>query len=578
MAICNQLDVRCDYHRIDAHFEFYLISTIEKYIPLGAKCLDSENGKIESIAFENGKSMYMMVKKGKLLQSDLVKQLNDNKLFIKKVESSEIHDYIIFRLFLYSLNNFNSESLSFNNLTGKFYIYKPEWMKKNRSSFTAININVDANMHIIAEAATFAKFSLFKGYKKINDYPKYVFANKNCSLKRVFDSNEEETYIKKGVYNKKAEVPFFTMGKDDIKNNKVYYLYYTLELLKQKYNDFISFDFKPIKIIKTIGIERENQFMDYAMREIKSMDINFVNCVDGREFEEEFNSLVSKLQERIGKSVTISNLIDCSKANIVLIHNKEFYEQLKYPDPYTKFERNAVIQCVTVEDCAEKIIDDNDAIINTIIKEIVIKNDVIHKRAVSLDNWASYDFDNDWIFGKEKDGKHYFIVMHPNGSFDLYNKENDFSSFEIEILNRCSDYLTDNKGKEKTIIASTNGNINVISRTNTFPLPERAIFDQKIISRSKESRARFLSGVVDINLYEEDECFYSVGIKGSGMNTKIIRAPHLYKIDIVSGENIMPAILSTLSTTFVRYKSFTVLPYPVKYLNEYILALENTMN
>ena len=75
----------------------------------------------------------------------------------------------------------------------------------------------------------------------------------------------------------------------------------------------------------------------------------------------------------------------------------------------------------------------------------------------------------------------------------------------------------------------------------------------------------------DINFYEEDkESYCSVGIKGSGMNTKIIRAPHLYKVDIVSGNNVIGKILSSMSVTFVKYKSFTVLPYPVKYLNEYI--------
>ncbi len=58
------------------------------------------------------------------------------------------------------------------------------------------------------------------------------------------------------------------------------------------------------------------------------------------------------------------------------------------------------------------------------------------------------------------------------------------------------------------------------------------------------------------------------------MNTKIIRAPHLYKIDVIAGQNIMGEILSTLSVTFVKYKSFTVLPYPIKYLNEYIQMLD----
>ena len=199
MAICNQLNVRFNRQEIDNTFDFYLINTTEKYIPFGAKCLDFETGKIESLAFENGKSLYLMLKKEILSKMDLVKQLDNEKLYVKRINSSEIPNYILFRLFLYSLNNFNSENLSFNNLTGKFYIFKPEWMKKNRSSFTALGINVDADMNILVEAATFAKYSLFKKNKKINEYPKYIYSNKNCSLKRVFDITSDDVYKKKGI-------------------------------------------------------------------------------------------------------------------------------------------------------------------------------------------------------------------------------------------------------------------------------------------------------------------------------------------------------------------------------------------
>ena len=575
-AICNQLNVRFNYSQVDAVYDFYLISTVEKYIPFGAKCLDFEDGKVESLAFENGKSLYIMLKKGYLTKLELVKLLDNEKLIVKKVEAADIAEYILFRLFLYSLNNFTSETLSFNNLTGKFYIYKPEWMKKNRSSFTAIGVNVDSDMNIVLEAATFAKYSLFTKTKKINEYPKYVFANKNCSLKRVFEITTDDVYIKKGIYNKKAEVPFFTMSKDDLKKNKVYYLYYVLDLLKRKFDQSLDFAFKELHVNKTIGVERDQLFMDSALREMQGMDINYVNCVEGEEFKEGFESLVCKLQEKVvARSITIGSTIDRDKANILLIHNKEYYAQFGYPDPYQTFERTAVIQCITVEDSAEKIIDDSEAIINTIIKESVIKNDLINKKSISLDDWSSYHFDCDWIFGKEKDGKHYFILIHPDGSYELYNKLDDFSSFDLELLNQCSDYLTDHKGKEKTIIASSRGSINVITRTNRFSLPSKEIFEQEVLSRSRTAREKFLLGVVDINLYEEENIYYSVGIKGSGMNTKIPRAPHLYKIDVIVGENIMGDILSTLSATFVKYKSFTVLPYPIKYLNEYIAMTES---
>ena len=48
MAVSNQLEVSFQYQQINNKFEFYLISTTEKYIPFGAKCLDFKDGKIES--------------------------------------------------------------------------------------------------------------------------------------------------------------------------------------------------------------------------------------------------------------------------------------------------------------------------------------------------------------------------------------------------------------------------------------------------------------------------------------------------------------------------------------------------
>ena len=578
MAICNKLSINFYYKNIDDHYDFYVVSTCDKYIPFGAKCLDVSSGiNAESIAFENGRSMYVLTKKRATNKIEFTQKLNDEKLTIKKIDSTNIPQHLLFRLFLYSLNNYESDTLSFNNLTGKFYIYNSAWMKKNRSSFIAIGINVDQNMNITLEAATFAKLSLFKNIKKIHEYPKYVFSNKNNALKRVFNTTDgEEIFIKKGIYNKKAEIPFLTLDQKEIKKSKVYYLYYILDLMSRRYSDYFSFHFTDIDVSSTIGIEKDNHFIDVAIHEFSRQDISFINSTRESEYSEEFQALVNSIVKKTGVQRSISSAIEDNKTNIVLIHNKDYYEQNKYLDPYKTFNRDTVIQCITVEDSAEKIIDDNEALINSIIKEVVIKNDIINKGKITLDDWTSYGFNADWIFGKEKDGKHYFMIVHPDGSFNFYNKTNDLSLFSIDILNECSDYLTDNKGKEKTIVAGQGGNINVITRTNRFPLPKKELFELPTISRSRESRERYFSGLVDINLYRQDDViYYSSSIKGSGMQSKIIRAPHLYEVDIIKGKSIMPEILKTLSVTFVKYRSFTVLPYPIKYLNEYILINES---
>ena len=63
---------------------------------------------------------------------------------------------------------------------------------------------------------------------------------------------------------------------------------------------------------------------------------------------------------------------------------------------------------------------------------------------------------------------------------------------------------------------------------------------------------------------------YSADIKGSGMNSRIPKAPQIYQIDVINGDNFIEELLKTMAVTLVKYNFFTVMPYPIKYLNEYI--------
>ena len=84
-----------------------------------------------------------MFKKDAISKSYLNNEIEDEITKIDKISSSEIKDYILFRLFLYSLNNYEFDEMSFNNLAGKLFIYSSSWMSKNRKSFMALNVDVD---------------------------------------------------------------------------------------------------------------------------------------------------------------------------------------------------------------------------------------------------------------------------------------------------------------------------------------------------------------------------------------------------------------------------------------------------
>lgn len=573
MAIINRLLVNFNYKLIDDSFDFYMITTKDNYIKRGAYILDKPVDKLKalSLAYENGRNAFIMFKKNTVSKSYLSNEITDEIISVFKVLSNEIKDYILFRLFIYSMNNYDSNELSFNNLTGKLYIYSSSWMSNNRNSFKALRIDVDQEMHILLEATSFTKLSLFNEKIK-KDYliPKYQFSANN-SLKRNLNYDDASSvYIRKPLYNTKAEIPFLDLSDLKKKTTKVYYMYWILDLLKDKYNNFFTFTLDEIEVKGSIGKIKDKKFLDKAIQEISDKEINIVNLIKEQEYSDEFNTLCEKFQSTF-KIVKISNEIKEHALNVVFIHNKEYYSEKGYNDPYKEFKRDSVIQCVTYEDSVNKIINDNEVIFNTIIKELAIKNEIINEQRFIIDDWQNYNYLENYVFGKEKDGMFYFMKIRPNGEFYFEYKLDDFRKFKDEQFEECANILFCYKGKEKTIISDCNSNILLLSRTNMYCLPNKSVLEKGNISRSKESRLNNLSGIVDINLFNyNDSIYFNSGIVGSGMKYGIPKASLLYKVDVIRGKNIFMDLLNTLSVSFVKYNSFTVLPYPMKYLNEHI--------
>ena len=125
------------------------------------------------------------------------------------------------------------------------------------------------------------------------------------------------------------------------------------------------------------------------------------------------------------------------------------------------------------------------------------------------------------------------------------------------------------KNEEKMIVSDEEGNVNIVYNSGFIPLPRKELFDTNS-PRNKESRDEYLAGVLDVNSYEGG-LQYSAGPIGKGVNMSIPSAPNIYDIKIQNGENIIFDLIETLGVQFVKYNNFTVLPYPFKYLREWIL-------
>ena len=94
--------------------------------------------------------------------------------------------------------------------------------------------------------------------------------------------------------------------------------------------------------------------------------------------------------------------------------------------------------------------------------------------------------------------------------------------------------------------------------------------------RNKDSRDEYLTSVTEIRKYHLDnKDYYYVGICGSGMkpsiqNSAIIRTVEQKK----TGNADFSRLLPLMNVSFVRNGQLTVIPFPFKYLREYITMIE----
>ena len=266
------------------------------------------------------------------------------------------------------------------------------------------------------------------------------------------------------------------------------------------------------------------------------------------------------------------------KLNLCVIHNKEYYEGIN--DPHDKVYADVAVQHIKFEDFA----DSSEFAIDTVMHEIIIKKD-LQEGVISLFDWTSLGIKENIFFGTEVEieevNRYFFMKISPDGSFTI--REQELTLFEMNEYSECVEIFENartNGEVVKGIIKTESGIINVIKDSKLFTLPEMDNIKEWLMSgdnklRGKDRREELLSSCLDIKLYKEGVCqYYYVGTIGEGMRVNIQRAAVIRKIE---GHNDSPIIfeqlLPLMGVTFVHNGQLTVIPFPFKYLREYVNAL-----
>ena len=590
----NQLVCFTDRKQFADCYDVYYLETIDKYIKRGAYILDVAelDNDIKAIKFEAGKRVYLMLQTNPDNKDKLKKLLpgieDGDRYSIGKADVSELSDDIIVQLLLNALGSYDSEFLKFNNLTGHLYCFHTDWIKHGKEKnadviwrVPCLELSVTKEMCLNLNVRTFTSELLRNRItftkKKFEDYPKYVFAANNTLRRRLKDDNET-CFIMRQIDGTKTEIPFLDLQNiAKFQHTKMGVLNSVLNTFNEKYSDMCKIEFACKEISSRLDYSKSVQ-KENAKRIKEVLEEKGVQLID--QIDDEYSAIFTQnikalLESKYEISPTIGKRVSKDKLNIVIIHNAEYYNGVN--DPHDKIYEDAAVQHITFEDFS----DSSEFAIATVVHEIIIKKD-IQERKISLFDWSNLGFAEPVSFGIKAEiediKRYFFITVNPDGSFDI--TEQEFTLFEMSEYTEMVEIFEQGRMDSETVkgvIRFADGSINVIKDAGLFTIPEISEIvglldngDNKL--RGKERREELLSSCLDIKMYGDNgRCYYFVGTIGEGMRQNIQRACAVRNVEGYDGAAVkFDEMLPMMNVTFIHNGQLTVIPFPFKYLREYV--------
>ena len=595
----NQIKYELDTAQYSSLYDVFSLKTTEDRFPLGAKLIDelSANKHIISVIFVSRKEYLLLLKKKEDNKQELLTNIRKlkggDKITLTEYFSGKANDYYLLQLLLNALGTRQTNFESYNNVTGHLYCFHPNWIKRNRSEIISIpTMDIRLTTGILTwDICTFNSMKYKNvmnfGRKSIYDFPHYTISA-NYSLRRKLNDDEnKEAYIQRQIFSEKTSKPFLDISDEkSFEESKMGILAKMILLFNEKYKGLANIGFEQEEIVSSIeySSSREKRLLNERISKLLSKQkVTLIDLVETEKSIRQCEQIVNIFKSTFGISIKKSKRLSKDAYNLRLIHNDEYYGN-NSADPHDENLSNYTIQHLTTDNFNENGSDSYiRAIAFNVAEELLIKEDIKNK-CISIVDWSEYKFDYDLIFGIEHDVlseygqkmKHfYFITIKPDGHFDICQQENTlFSSNEyhnyIKIFTSCTEESV--RG-----IVKCNDSINIIHETGLHTVPNIFGIKEELVKgnnklKNKTARDNYLSALLDVKTFKNNnnELYYFVGEMGAGINSTLsgvpIRKIETYENSILFFDKLLPL----MGVTFVRNNQLTVIPFPFKYLREYI--------
>lgn len=503
----NRLSYSIDHKKIDEAYDIFEIKTSEQKLRPNAQILDMPSNEltVRSICFPGyGTSLYVLLLHDCENRMKLASCFNTleggNRLSIKKRSCASIPQNTLAQLFLNQLPNLEHALFSFHNLTGRLYYFNPSWISE--SQIRALEFRIDENDCLGVNVQTFtslAKKQYLSFEKlKLNDYPRYVMGN-SATLRRMLakeDMPECRQFIARTFKNSKSAISFFDFSDlQEFNASKVGAIAQVVEAFNERYEGMISLAFRKAGLYESIVFDKRKKPTEERNERVASVlrdgGIAVVDAVGDEISKIMAQALVTEItnnEKYRGLAPELSAQVVPESLNLRIIHNKEYYED---DDDQYEHVDSAVVQHVTIEDFNAF----KKPYVTSILKELAIKHDITHRRFSTFD-WPSYRLRGRYIFALpflEEGGKREicFMSVEPDGRFAFkttplnWCDDPEYAKYANAAINALGAKERGHKALEGLVV-DPEGHVNIIWRTNLFPIPNYPDLKKELHASSRE--------------------------------------------------------------------------------------------
>lgn len=551
-----------------AHFESGILDDI------------AEKSKVKSVRYNRGKCVYILMEKDSDFNFDNL--FNDEKFekySFKDFHINEEDKYnkepwkisIVYNLMLntlartadktvnYSGQLFQCVSQKKSEIIGFVYAVRDGIMTYQQQTFTKYNENCGADKAAYRIVSGTNGTKLFRReYKDLSEC--YVRGSHKVNRMKYDNLYVDRTNTKVDFFNKIfSAFNYAFKGIAEIKFLKLPVKYKPIESVASTKNMKLK-DFEELGTINFMVMNDINP----NVKSISTLKETLVDAGVKLEYNNEFNR---------------------SMPNIVVIHNKQYYDEEKIEDVKKSFPKEYIIQSVTIETLEDMKADKSiNAIAFKMLSELIIKRDLMNN---FIPEWKYGPFEfylgirNRTSLGDE--AKHVLMRIDDRGNFNIIDDP-------VEIGSNFTKYINGTKFKKNNkyfkngnvCIVKKDNNMNSIYHTDYFPLmdyEQKCMLDE-IANRTRSKAADYKHNkllypyVGKILMDIDGKVNYAIGL-ADNFQPSVANNSNIYCIDPINNEenssDFIVEIPELLESIHVRGNSTeSVWPFPFKYLMEYI--------